>query len=590
MPEELLGNSDLMVFQHSSSLVEDESRENCWLLEKVGGQVLVRWNEDDFAREIKIELGEEEYLLFRLTSQSQNQGRRVKSLASGSYIVVCPANWKRVDDILETLPVTPESVRLTGYQAHFYIIGNDSVGKISFLTSENKSVIIEPKASLFELVGTRLIDGNEDVGPLFGEQAPRVRALGDQVWKDVGTVVVGQEGGGENRWRTTFIPVEGLIEQDLPSEIMARKAGWYFLRFYDTNDDLMESLDFRFIYALREIRVFQPSPLPPENGHKPVCAEFFHEPNCVVRLADGSSSSIPMEHRDDKTVVIIPPDPSLDEIRWLIGSELQVPVTTIVERLWWAVSDEDVVPVDWKDQDLVVPRDSFTATSNKTLWLRFPRRRWISEILLGLGKPNARTYTVKTMEKTVAIPLRDFGDAQEMSAIGTFTLKLWIDLQATIYTRTLCNITVKAACKFCHSSAFDNEQDVFSHLESLHMDEFFRALTYEEIRHRIPSLPLGIYKCSYCPIFVKSDDPRNPTSTIIRHVEQDCKNVRRGIGPIHIRYRTIYDVDEIRNNIISSLPRIHACRMCGSHLDEAASSDMMMHLVENHRNALYELR
>ncbi|HEY7535406.1 MAG TPA: hypothetical protein VH878_05625, partial [Thermodesulfobacteriota bacterium] len=92
VPEELLGNSGLVVLQNATPLTQDKSSEGCWCLEQAYGQIVVCWNEDEVAKEIDIEL-EENYLLFKVSVQ--NQGHHVKSPSSGSYLMVVPENWER---------------------------------------------------------------------------------------------------------------------------------------------------------------------------------------------------------------------------------------------------------------------------------------------------------------------------------------------------------------------------------------------------------------------------------------------------------------------------------------------------------------
>jgi hypothetical protein len=589
IPEEILENPDLTILQDGSPLTREESREACWRLEQVSGEVVVQWNEGEGVQETKTALGQDGYLLFKLSGQ--NQGRRVKSPSLGSYLVIVPDNWER-DDTLSGPPQTrPEAVSFTGYQAHFFELEKEGDRKIAFCTPTGKSVEIKSKAPQFELVGNQLNDADADKGPLFGEAPPCIRALNGQGWKNVRTIVVGEEGSGKGRWRTACNPAPEQIQQELPPELVARKGGWYFLRFYDTNDDLIESLDFRFLCALKEIKVCQLSPLPPEDGHSLVCVEFLHEPGCSVQPV-GCPASIQIERQGGKTILTIPPDPTYDETRWLVGPEggPQVEVTILVERLWWAIEEEHNAPSEWKDQPLTLPRDDFAATSKKALWLRLPRRRWVDKVLVGFEEPKARSYPVKVADKTVAIPLRDFGDFQEVRGIGITPLKLWICPEGTTaYEGTLCELKIKLHCKFCDFDTF-REEDMFCHVESLHMDEFFRLLTYEEMRARIPSLPPGIYKCSYCPKFVKSDDFLNPTSTIVNHIEQDCPNAPRDIGPVRVGFRIISDVDEIREHVIRDLPRIHKCKLCDSDLDEATPSDLIQHLIVNHRDIVYEVR
>ncbi|MDO9581124.1 MAG: hypothetical protein Q7J06_11275 [Bacteroidales bacterium] len=324
--------------------------------------------------------------------------------------------------------MTPESVFLNGYQAHFFELEKDGDEKIAFRAPMGKSFVIESQALQFELVGSRLNEASGDKGPLFGERPPQIRAPDNQGWKDVETIVVGEEGSGKGRWRKPFSPIPGGTQQDLPSEVAARKRGWYFLRFYDTNDDLIESLDFRFICALKEIRIPQPSPFPLEIGHRSVCVEFLHEPGCAVQPADGFTY-IQIEHQYDKTILTIPPNPTSDKTRWLVGSEggPKIEVTILVERLWWAVGEEDSEPSQWIDRPLILLRGDFAAKSKKALWLRLPRRRWTDTVLVGFERAKWGTYRVTVTEDTVALPLRYFGDSKEVGdRTQEHSLKVWI--------------------------------------------------------------------------------------------------------------------------------------------------------------------
>jgi len=429
VPDELFESPNLSVIQNGLALTQDESRERCWHLKEAYGQVVVQWKEDEIAREIKIALEKESYLLFKLSGQDQNLGRRVKSPSSGSYLVMVPVNWKRDVMLSGPPPVAPESVFLLRYLAHFFELEKAGDRKIAFRTPTGKSCVIESKAPQFELVGTRLNDASENRGLLFGKRPPQIRAPNVHTWKDVGTIVVGEEGSGKGRWRIQFTPTLGSQEQDLPSEVAARKVGWYFLRFYDTNDDLLDSLDFRFISSLREIKIAQPSHLPTKGRHKPARVELLHAPGCSVQPAD-TLTGIQIECMDDKTILTIPPDPTYDETRWLVGPEgrPQVEVTILVERLWWGIGEEHNAPSEWKDQPLTLPRDDFAATSKEALWLRLPRNRWVDKVVVGFERPKARPYNVKVTEKTIAIPLRDFGDSKEVrDHTQDHSLRVWIE-------------------------------------------------------------------------------------------------------------------------------------------------------------------
>ena len=414
VPEDLWESPELMVHQNASPLAEDES-EGHWPLGQVCGRVTVHWNKDGAPQEAKIALSEENYILFKLSGQNQKQGRRVKSSSSGSYLVVVPESWERDEKISGSPPASPEPVSVAGYQGHFFDLGKDD-DRIAFRTSEGKSIPIESGTARFELVGSQLSDASEGIGPLFGKSPPRIRALHDRAWTDIGTIVVGEEGSGRGSWRKPFSPAPEGKEQNLPAEAAPRKDGWYFLRFYNMDDDLVESLDFRYVCALREIKIFQPSSFPSEGGHESVYVEFHHEPSFVIQPADDLARSIQVESKNNKTTLTVPPESVYDETRWLVGSEgkLQVQVAVLVERLWWAVGQEGNPPFEWGDKLLTLACDDFVATSKKALWLRLPRKRWTDRVFVGFEQSRARPYAVKVTEKEISVPLRDFGDCQEM--------------------------------------------------------------------------------------------------------------------------------------------------------------------------------
>jgi len=247
-------------------------------------------------------------------------------------------------------------------------------------------------------------------------------------------VVVGEEGSGRNRWRTQFIPQEGAKEQRMPDELTNRQGGWYFVRIYDNDDDLLESMDFRFIARLQDIQIMNSECLPEPDGYNDVTVQFSHQANCKVEPAgEDMHHALTIRRENDFTIVAIPPRPDYDKTHWIFKEgDVETKVTVLVERIWWCVGKMGVVPTNWMDKPISLSHKDFIATTDMTLWMKLPRPRWISKIDVGFNRDRSRPYNVEVEKKEVAIPLRDFCDAEEIeNKQEEFAMKIWVSPEET---------------------------------------------------------------------------------------------------------------------------------------------------------------
>jgi len=425
LPEEMRKERNLVVLQDGMRLEEGESEAGFWRLAQASGEVAVQWD----GGETQIELGGHGYIVFRPAGKDHNEARRVRSPSSGQYIVVAPESWHRDEALSGKPPVAPEPVSIRGYRVHFFDLCNGGSRKIAFRDPDGKLIEIERAQFEVELVGNRILDASEGIGPLFGQGPPSIRALDSRLWERIGVIVVGEEGGGKGKWRTSFEPDPAFEEQSLPQELVERKGGWFFLRFYDKSDELVDSLDFRFLTALNDIRVIA-SPKPSESGHGAAQVEFRHQPDCAVRPVE-NLPEVQIERQDEKTVVVLPRRPSYDRTAWRLGirNGPSVEVTILVERLWWALGDEQRQPSEsvWGDRLVTLSREDLTATSDKALWIRLPSDSWAERVYLGFGHSRRRPYAARA-ERAVVVPLRDFGDTKEAGDRSReHFLKAWFD-------------------------------------------------------------------------------------------------------------------------------------------------------------------
>jgi hypothetical protein len=441
VPDEQRGEQGISVLQNGTPLAEDKLQEGRWCLREACGEILIRRLGSDGEDKLTVMLSVDNHLLFKLSGASLNQGRRVKQPSSGSYLVVVPDGLERDEERAGTAPAAPESVCLAGYQAHFFDLADRYTCKISFRDRSGKPLEIGSRGPRFHLVGQQIHDANDTLGPLFRGSPPRMR-VSEGSWESVGTIVVGEEGRGKGKWRTSFQANPDLPEQGMPGEIVSNKAGWYFVRFYDVQDELIDSLDFRFAAGLRGI--VQPrNPFPSAAGHGVATVEFQHDADWCITRSSMSHEGVKVEIEGEKTILTIPPVAECDLTGWSLGpcGGPNVDVTTLVERIWWAVSSIKEPPLQWQDACLSFLPDDFAATSEKAVWLRFPKPRWTDQVFVGFQKTKRREYALKVQESTIAVPLRDFSDSQEL-ADGTrdYSLRVWVTVNGAFYEAAVATV------------------------------------------------------------------------------------------------------------------------------------------------------
>ncbi len=424
VPEEL---ESLCVTQNEELLERDNIDESRYHLKQADGIVKVTWTEGSKVLSL-IELNRN-YLVFKMRKNWKEPGRLVQRSTNGYYLIVAPQEWERDKEISGDAPVNPESTQLEGYKAYFFYKEQKLNNTVGFIAANGNRIQVESGSPRFQLVGDEIIDASEDMGPLFGGQPPSIQSLDEKGWSNVEVIVAGEEGKGRNRWRTQFSPQLAEKEQKLPEELRSRHGGWYFVRIYDNDDNLLESMDFRFMEGLKDIKVHSYSFLPGPSGHQPVRVEFLHKPRCHIRLVKGNPESLQIKHEDELMSAIIPSHPAWDVTDWEIRCDRQkVIVGIMIERIWWNLTEDDSLPAtELLDSPLSIRHDSINATSNTAILLWFPKPRWIQTILVGFEKSKSRPYSVEVNDRKIRIPLREFSDADEIeNKTLQVLLRLWL--------------------------------------------------------------------------------------------------------------------------------------------------------------------
>ena len=419
------------VRQDGGPLASSRDSEMLYPLRRLGGCVTIHAAEVDD----EITLGDEagSPLVFKTRKNWKGPGRLVSCCGTGYYLLVAPEDWHRSQATSGPAAVREEKLHIRGYLAHFFHRERSGDPRPSFLNQQEELVPVETVDPRFRLVGSEIPDASTEMGPLFGSGPPRIQALDENGWDSIGVVVLGEEGGGRGRWRDQFSPQKSAREQTLPDSITNRRGGWYFVRIYDTEDNLLESMDFRFMTALRDIRLSAYSCLPGRNGHERVTIDFHHGPTFTVKLRRAPSGSLPVSRQGERTSAVIPADPAWDVTDWeLSESNARVEVEVMVERVWWSFRDgvdgrQDSDQEQWLHLAAPVERGWFGPTSAKTVRIWLPRPRYGSQILVGFSSAASRSFRTKVSERFVDVPLRDFCDASEITNVTRGAeLKLWL--------------------------------------------------------------------------------------------------------------------------------------------------------------------
>jgi len=424
VPEETAGR-EWVISQASSVLEEDSQRPGRWALTSPLGAVEARNGNGDHSYTFP----EEPFRIFKLFGPSRDRGTYLQSLTCGRFLVVAPADWElKTENPGIEFPIAPEYLVGMQWRAHHVKLSQRSAGHLLMLvTSEGTCEHVPMAGSAFDLEGDVVHDADPDAGPLFRGEPPRLRCLGGAAYE---MAVVGEEGPREQspHWRESASDFE-----ELRPAIAGRGSGWFFARFYDQDDRLIESLDFRFSPKLQSIRIHGSSPMPGPEGHNPALVDIFHDDTIEVTPAD-ENPPVELSARkiDTGSRISIPPSPCYDLTRWLIkekkGAGVEICLRT--DRVWWCLLDEQAERFEgrWTDRALALQQEDLSATSHQVLYVRLPPTLRTNEVCIGIEPQRSqRPRPVAGQPDEVELPCRELGRFAEAERRAvSLDLKLWI--------------------------------------------------------------------------------------------------------------------------------------------------------------------
>lgn len=414
IPTEFVSEDIQEVRQSANKILRDESRDQCWRLESLTDPLEVTWGNENNRIIDQVPINAEPYGIFKLTGSNKTKGRMVKRISYGEYLLVVPSAWS-LNTGSEDQGVVEYPVSIEKCKTYWCRFEKGKYGQIMFADENDKLWPFEAKSPLFELVGTTLEDANDDMGLLFGNAPPIVKIKGHRSWKEIACVIVIQQGveDGEQRFKDKIIPLADDTELLLGSNLQAQSSGWYSLRFYDNKQDSpIETLDFRFVSTIDKIKIHQNSVLPEKSGHQEVTVELTHKPNCTIKPAAPTNSSIVIKKEMNHTTIVIPPKPEADESGWFLGTDNRpcVRATFLAERIWWSITDERTEPIKWHDKPVALRREDFNPTAHKALWIQLPTSGWTDRIHVDFSLSQPRPFPVKLDQRVKKILLDNLYD------------------------------------------------------------------------------------------------------------------------------------------------------------------------------------
>ncbi len=539
----------------------------------------------------EIRVGVDGYVLFKVAHNGS--GRKVSlAAAGGRYIAVVPKSWRRDLKLCGPAPAADEPTSVPDYRAHHFTVRSDDRKPIAFHTREGDAVSVSDGTTGFQLIGKTCPD-DSDRGPLFVGAIPRLSVDNPVIWTQLDIVVLGEEGPGRGKWRTDFLPHPDDCGLLLPQELAERRSGWFFIRLYDKQNQLLDSFDFRFASSLKGIRFPNPFPmLPPAGGHQPVEITVEHGEGARLVPCDHTTGRTCRVEEDAQTRIIVPPDQEFDVSGWTLRQDGGGPLELMFKlpRIRWALGTRQE-PTEWTDRPLQLSLDDCDVLSERRLWIYWPTGNdEPRKIDIGFSHGSWRTIDVRRGERCGSLELLKFCNAPELQKCGHVQMCAW--LLSGEGAAVVAELHTVLACTLC-DFVCDDRDAMFGHVTAKHEASYFRQLTYEELQKSMPerSLPAFIYRCSYCGFIAEAGDGKAPHKRILDHLKLECIRNTQPRGDRGIQYLPISKIEEVRRlTRFTDLPDITVCTICTEELQPGTPDQRHEHLSRCHEKRLYTRR
>jgi hypothetical protein len=531
-----------------------------------------------------------EVFIFALSGDG-SRGHLVRRAHPGLFLLVAPER-----STLRTGPgaslvqkVAIEPFPFEGWEVYIEEDGQLEItdGHVVRIRVEPKTLELRPEPVVF-LLRTE----TSSCTPIFAGEPPTLAF--DNATK---CFIVGDEGPNRTGWRRGY-DVSPTSGDDFKSTIRSRGRGWYFIRTYDDEDILLQSVDFWYEPELAGVSLTR------SDTADTVVLEHttkvrVSQAASVSAASSGSASILELTTSPEQTRVDVPLKLVVRAVDISISPDdsesyvLRVPL----HRHWWSLGPEGQPPDDWSRALIEVAAGQFKATSSQCFWLLFSHRPYARS--LELSYEGRAIYRLpSTSSSIVSVPLREFEHAVAQSPNGT----LMLTLDTTPFgmqSEAVLHVYSRFRCLRCSFTSEDSNE-VVRHALTSHLDvlmpkvEEYTALVnaYHSKFPNTKRLPTKINKCGFCNYFVPAERFEDRGVDRIQDHLRSCPAQRTVNGPRQRRFSIVDKIDDIRNSqlawILDEIGTGRKCSLCNEILLKCESGTDVAHLEQKHWNELYE--
>ncbi len=335
------------VFLNDRSL---DSNQNTFQISELNGSLNIT-NNDGYKYSIPL-FEEGKPLIFKLRKDWTGEGRRISKITNGYFIVVAPLNWERIGHI----PVEPDNCDDSEFLAHYFYRDATEAEEDVFGFKDCTESLVDAG---IKLKGERAFD-DSDEGELFVGEPPKLKNSCRYEWARIGE----EKRGG---WGKNFQPQKKQISEVFHNQ----NCGRYYLRVYDSEAHMLDSISFRYHRHLKQIEVngnkYDKDTLlvPTAKGYRTTSVRF------IAVNSEKLSIDLPNEdvYRTSTlpNTIEVPRCYEADIVSCNIGTDKHVVnVVLNLPRVWWRLQGGcgDLGFGEWQDTPIEITREEFRNQAN----------------------------------------------------------------------------------------------------------------------------------------------------------------------------------------------------------------------------------